>query len=213
MTPARPVKAAAEIPLLPSRGDAAGTHRRLLEEALVLFGDRGFHGVSVREIATAAGIRASSVYAHLSSKEQLLFELMLIGHEEHHDQLRHALLEAGTDPVAQIDHLVRAHVLVHTTYPQLCRLANRELAALSPASQERVLAVRLQSEALFGDVIDRGTRLGAFAVPDTWLAVAAIAGAGIRISEWWEARAGYDAEDVAASYSTFAVRLLTGFPA
>ncbi|MHB8508090.1 MAG: helix-turn-helix domain-containing protein [Candidatus Dormibacteria bacterium] len=68
-------------PLLPARADADGTHRRLLEAALVLFGDRGFHGVSVREIAEATGIRPSSMYAHLASKEQLLLELMLIGHE------------------------------------------------------------------------------------------------------------------------------------
>src|SRR5437588_3446421 len=98
----------APTPLLPPRASADGTHRRLLEEALVRFGERGFHGVSVREIATATGIRASSVYAHLESKEQLLFELMLMGHEEHHDRLRQALLDAGADPVDQITKLMRA---------------------------------------------------------------------------------------------------------
>src|SRR5438552_2192791 len=97
-------------PLLPPRATADGTHRRLLEEALVLFGQRGFHGVSVREIADASGIRASSLYAHLESKEELLFQLVSIGHEEHHELLRRALLEASSDPVDQITRVVRAHV-------------------------------------------------------------------------------------------------------
>src|SRR5947208_7175397 len=96
-------------PLLPARAIADGTHRRLLEEALLLFGQRGFHGVSVREIAEATGIRASSLYGHLESKEQLLFELVIVGHEEHHDLLRRALLEASADPIDQISRLVRAH--------------------------------------------------------------------------------------------------------
>ena len=132
-------------PLLPARATADGTHRRILEAALVRFGERGFHGVSVREIAEAAGVRASSVYAHLESKEQLLFQLMLIGHEEHHECLRLALLEAGSDPIEQVTELARAHVRMHATYPLMARVANREMAALSPESKQRILDVRRSS--------------------------------------------------------------------
>jgi len=195
-------------PLLPPRASADGTHRRLLEAALVRFGERGFHGVSVREIATATGIRASSVYAHLESKEQLLFELMLLGHEEHHELLRQALLDAGANPVDQITQLVRAHVRMHATYPLLARVSNREMAALAPASRERVLAVRHQSEQLFQDVIERGVRLDVFDVGEPWLAVAAIGAMGIRVAEWWDAM-DFDVDEVARTYADFAVRLLT----
>jgi AcrR family transcriptional regulator len=196
--------------LLPPRADADGTRRRLLEEALALFGDRGFHGVSVREVTQAAGVRASSMYAHIASKEQLLFELMLLGHEEHHDRLRLALLEAGADPVAQITVLVQAHVRFHATFPMLARVCNREMAALAPESRDQVVAVRRQSEQLFQDVIERGVRTGAFDVADAWLGVAAIGAMGIRVAEWWDAQTGYDVDDVAAMYASFAVRLLGG---
>lgn len=193
--------------LLPGRATADGTHRRLLEEALLRFGERGFHGVSVREITKAACVRASSLYAHIDSKEQLLFQLMLIGHEEHHDQLRDALLEASPDPVDQITRLVQAHVVVHATYPLLCRLSNRELAALTPTSQERIVAVRHESEQMFHEVIAAGTARGVFSPVDPWLAVAAIGAMGIRVAEWWPTKA-YQPETVARSYAAFAVRLL-----
>ena len=196
-------------PLLPPRATAVGTHRRLLEEALVLFGERGFHGVSVREIANASGIRASSVYAHLESKEQLLFQLTLVGHEEHHELLRQALLEAGPDPVDQITRLVHAHVHMHASYPLLARVCNRELAALAPESREQVLAVRHQSEQLFLDVIERGMRMGSFDVPDPWLGLAAIGAMGIRVAEWWDDQL-YTVDHVARTYAEFAVRLLVG---
>ena len=208
--------------LLPPRATADGTHRRLLEVALIAFGERGFHGVSVREIAGAAGIRASSVYAHLESKEQLLFQLMLTGHEEHHDQLRLALLESDAAPVEQVSRLTGAHVRFHATYPLLARVSNRELAALSAPSRQQVLDVRRHSEQLFVDVIERGVRLGVFDVAHPWLGLAAIGGMGIRVAEWWEqtgADAGpgrpvepvhFDVEEVARAYALFAVRLLTG---
>jgi AcrR family transcriptional regulator len=209
---AEPEKVSPADRLLPPRATDDGTRRRVLEQALVRFGERGFHGVSIREIAQAAGIRASSVYAHLESKEQLLFHLVLVGHEEHHEMLRHALLESGPDPVEQITALARAHVRMHATYPLLARVCNRELAALAPASRDKVLAIRRQSEQLFGDVIERGMRLGVFDVPDPWLGVAAIGAMGIRVAEWWDPAKGYRVQDVEDAYATFAVRLLGARP-
>jgi AcrR family transcriptional regulator len=197
-----------ERALLPDRATSDGTHRRLLEEALVRFGARGYHGVSVREIAKGAGVQASSLYSHLESKEQLLFELMLLGHEEHHEVLRHVLLESGSDPATQIEHLANAHVVFHATYPLLGRICNRELAALGPANRARVVAVRRQSEQLFVDVIERGVRLGVFDVPDAWLATAAVAAMGLRVAEWWNDDVPYSVDEVAAAYRLFASRLL-----
>ncbi len=194
--------------LLPARATSDGTHRRLLEEALVLFGSRGYHGVSVREIARAAGVQASSIYSHLESKEQLLYELMYLGHEEHHQLLRHALLESGPEPEDQVDHLVRAHVALHATYPVLARICNRELSALGDANRDRVLAVRRQSEQIFTDVIERGVRLGVFDVPDAWLATAAVAAMGLRLAEWWDGSQPYRVEQVADAYALYALRIL-----
>ncbi len=197
-----------ERSLLPDRATSDGTHRRLLEEALIRFGQRGYHGVSVREIARAAGVQASSLYTHLGSKEELLFELMMLGHEEHHELLRRVLLEASSDPAEQVSDLVAAHVVFHATYPLLARICNRELAALGEANRDQVLTVRSQSEQIFVDVIERGVRLGGFDVPDSWLATAAIGGMGIRVAEWWGEDLPFDVADVVASYRVFALRLL-----
>jgi len=195
-------------PLLPDRALSDGTHRRLLEEALLRFGERGYHGVSVREIAKVAGVQASSLYSHLESKEQVLFELMLLGHEEHHDRLRSVLLESGADPAEQIQQLVTTHVVFHATFPLLARICNREMAALGPEHRDQVVAVRSQSEQLFIDVINRGVRLEVFRVPDAWLATAAIGAMGLRVAEWWRDDLPFSIEDVAGAYRLFALRLL-----
>jgi len=195
--------------LLPARSVADGTHRRLLEVALLTFGERGFHGVSVRELAAAAGIQPSSMYAHLASKEALLMELVMLGHEEHRDRLRAARDLAGGDPLERIRALVRAHVGFHAEYPLLARVANRELHALKPARLEKVLKVRGESEAMLQEAVAEGVSAGVFSVPDDWLAVAVIGGSGIRVADWWNPELGYTVEEVQETYAEFAVRLLT----
>jgi AcrR family transcriptional regulator len=198
--------------LLPPRATSDGTLRRLHEAALERFGERGYHGVSIRELAEAAGITVSSIYAHVRAKEDLLTELVLIGHQEHNELLRTALLDAAPDPRDQIRGLMRAHVHFHATYPLLARVANRELHALSAENGARVLAVRHGSEELFLDVIRRGMAQGVFSVPDAWLAVAAIAATGLRVAEWYTPESGYTPDEIAETYSLFAVRLLTALP-
>ena len=196
-------------PLLPDRVTADGTRRRLLEVALTQFAELGYHGVSVRDIAAGVGIKASSLYAHLQSKQQLLFELSLQGHLEHRDHLQRALLESGSDPRDQAEHLVAAHTRVHAAYPLLSRVCNRELAALAPDNRTQVEAVRNQSGQMMLDVIRRGSELGVFTIPDPWLATAAIAAIGMRVAEWWNDDLGYRIDDVAATYALFALRMLT----
>ena len=40
------------------------TKERIVEEAFALFASRGFHAVSVRDIAAAVGIKDASLYNH-----------------------------------------------------------------------------------------------------------------------------------------------------
>ncbi|MDQ6746810.1 MAG: TetR/AcrR family transcriptional regulator [Candidatus Dormibacteraeota bacterium] len=196
--------------LLPARSVADGTHRRLLEVALLTFGERGFDGVSVRELAETAGIRPSSMYAHLSSKEALLMELVVMGHEEHRDRLVVAHATEPGDVVRRMRALVRAHVRLHAEFPLLARVANRELHALKPVGRARVTKVREAAQNLLLRTIEEGIAEGAFSVPDAWLALAVIGGSGIRVAEWWDPGLGYSIEDVEDAYSEFAIRLLNG---
>jgi len=48
------------------------TKERILDYAIDLFAERGYEGVSVREIAAAVGIKASSLYKHYENKEAIL---------------------------------------------------------------------------------------------------------------------------------------------
>lgn len=47
------------------------TKERIIYESLVLFSQKGYEGVSMREIAAAVEIKAASLYAHFSGKEAI----------------------------------------------------------------------------------------------------------------------------------------------
>ena len=200
---------AEEQELLPPRATADGTLRRVQETALALFAERGYHGVSMRELAAAAGIRASSLYVHVASKEDLLLQLIVLGHEEHRDAMRQATLDAdGGMPEAQLAAAVRAHVRFHATFPLLALVSNNELRSLGDEARAIVAAVRGDAEGLLRDIIERGIRTGAFHCDDTWLAMAAIGGMGIRVASWYRPGPGtYPIEQVCDTYADFALRI------
>lgn len=52
-----------------------GTHDRILRTAERLFAERGFNGVSVRDLAAAARVNIASIGYHFGSKEGLLSEV------------------------------------------------------------------------------------------------------------------------------------------
>ena len=67
----------------------------ILDAALTLFAERGFHGTSVPDIAQLAGVGAGTIYRHFEGKEALVNAL----YQHHKAELGQALL-AGFDPAA-----------------------------------------------------------------------------------------------------------------
>ncbi|MGA9139224.1 MAG: TetR/AcrR family transcriptional regulator [Methanocella sp.] len=48
------------------------TKEKIFDAAIDLFAERGYDGVSIRDIAAAVGIKESSIYKHYASKDEIL---------------------------------------------------------------------------------------------------------------------------------------------
>ena len=59
-----------------SRLPAARRRRQLLDVAVDVFAERGFHGTSMDEVAEAAGVTKPVLYQHFDSKRELYAELL-----------------------------------------------------------------------------------------------------------------------------------------
>ncbi|WP_257446725.1 TetR/AcrR family transcriptional regulator [Archangium lipolyticum] len=187
-----------------------GTRRRILETALRLFASEGFHGTSIRDVAKELELQPSALYSHFPSKEHILAELVQIGHEAHHEALRGALLNAGTEPAEQVRALVRVHTRLHATHPQLAVVVNEEIHALPPELAAPAMALRNQSAAFLREVIERGVAMGRFSPPHTVATAAAISAMGVRLPYWYEPAGTLDIETLADIHTELALRMLGG---
>ena len=52
------------------------TKRKILDAAIDLFANRGYHESSMRDIASVVGIKAASLYSHFKSKESILTAIL-----------------------------------------------------------------------------------------------------------------------------------------
>ena len=59
----------------------------LTREAARLFAEKGFHGTSVGDLAAAMGVQKGSLYHHIASKQELLYETMREGAAAFHGAL------------------------------------------------------------------------------------------------------------------------------
>ena len=57
-------------------GEQVGGRRSILNQARMLFLERGYHGVSIRDIVRACGLSNAALYHHFSSKEDLFAEVV-----------------------------------------------------------------------------------------------------------------------------------------
>jgi AcrR family transcriptional regulator len=88
----------------------ASARARLIEAAQALFAQRGYNGVSVRDIATAAGVNSASIGYYFGGKENLLAEIYRISCEPMKAERRRLFAELDEAGSNDVQALVAAFV-------------------------------------------------------------------------------------------------------
>jgi AcrR family transcriptional regulator len=133
-----------------------------------LFSERGYHGTSMRELARTLDMRGASLYSHVKSKEQVLWEI--INHIA--DQfLEHARsVPHDISPAQQIALLARGHLDLIAQDLHFATVFFHEWKFLEPPLRDRIKAKNDEYEAYFRRAIGQGVQQGIFHVTDTHLA-------------------------------------------
>lgn len=91
-----------------SRLPAARRREQLLEVALHVFAERGFHQTSMNDVADAAGVTKPVLYQHFSSKRALYLELLELVSSRLMTAIDEATTTAG-GPREQVERGLRAY--------------------------------------------------------------------------------------------------------
>jgi AcrR family transcriptional regulator len=143
-----------------ARGDK-GTKRRdnIVDEATRLFGERGYEGASMADLAERVGLRKASLFHHFPSKEQLYAAVLERPARELGAAVDRAL--SGQAPFEErLDALSDALVDVLGSQPFAARLLVREAMEWTSASAGTVVtaidAILRSAEAFLGEGQERG---------------------------------------------------------
>lgn len=190
-------------------GSRPPTVHRLLDSAVRAFAQHGFEGTTTRQICTGAGLSSAALYVHFGSKEELLYEISMIGHAEALGVLREAVEKPGADPAERLQAAVHAFVLYHAEHYTLARVIQYELRVLSPEHLATVLAIRREIDRALRSVIEAGVRAGRFACTDVGGSALAIESLAIDVSRWFDSeRSRWTPSELAAMYARFALRIV-----
>ena len=183
------------------------TRRREIEAAAsTLFHERGYSGTSVRDIARALDIQGASLYAHVASKEDVLWSIV-----DRTAARFEAAAESATttgddhDPAEILDRLVRAHVRVVTEDIQRASVFIHEWRALAKSRRSEVARRRDAYEAVFRAVIEDGAASGAFTRVDPTASAAFILTALNGLVAWYQPKGRLTASEIADGYARMAL--------
>jgi len=176
---------------------SSGTREVIADVAVRLFSKHGYTGTTMRDIAEAVGVLPGSLYAHISSKETLLLEIVsdgIAGFLAIEKQL-----DATSDtPENLLRKAIRAHVELVAQDPERSLVVFHQWRFLNEPNLASAVAMRRRYANAFVKIINAGKSEGVFSPRlDTRIAVFGILGALNWIPEWYSPDGPSDAAEIA----------------
>jgi AcrR family transcriptional regulator len=187
------------------------TRRQAIEDAAsALFHTHGYSGTSVRDIARAVDIQGASLYAHVTSKQDVLWSIV---------ESTASRFEAAVDAIEMADPggatfgrgvyliaLVRAHVGVVTDDIERASVFVHEWRALQGSRREEIAERRDAYETRFRTVIEDGVRSGTFHAVDPVATTAFLLTALNGLVGWYKPGGRLSARAIADTFADLALR-------
>ena len=130
----------------------------LTRQAARLFAEKGYHGTSIGDLAEAMGVQKGSLYAHIDSKADLLWEVARDGAAAFHAALDSVPDEAT--PAEKVRLALRVHLGVIADQLEVATVFIREWRYLEGDRRESFLDERRRYEDRFRSFFREGRELG-----------------------------------------------------
>lgn len=130
----------------------------LTREAAKLFAQKGYHGTSIGDIAEAMGVQKASLYSHIASKEDLLWETLQEGAAAFHAALDG--IPEDLPPADKIRAALRGHLRVVAEQLDVATVFVQEWRYLEGARRDEFVSERRRYEERIRELLREGRDLG-----------------------------------------------------
>lgn len=127
----------------------------VIAAARVLFADQGFHGTSMRDLGKELGIRGSSLYSHVVSKDELLVDVVREAASRFQALADEVNTMSGT-ATQKLSRLVQGHLHILVEDPHQARTFLNEIRFLPESEREEAVAMFDRYQQTFREVIETG---------------------------------------------------------
>jgi AcrR family transcriptional regulator len=187
------------------------TMEAIRKAGLKLIYEHGFEAMSLRQLAAEVGIQVGSLYNHISTKEDLLYDLI----RAHMDELFlrfDAAMEAvdGKGAEERLRAFVAFHVTYHIVRKREVFIGASELRSLEPNHYEEIVSLRRRYERRLIDILEQGEAGGLFRCGDVRVAAYGILSMLTGVCTWFRPHGRLSREQVIAIYSDQVLGGLTG---
>lgn len=174
--------------------DRSAKREAILRVAIDLFGERGFAGTSLDDVADRLGVTKPTIYHYFKTKEDILFQGVQVGMAALQESLDSD--SSGSTGLERLRHYLQEYALVAVGPYGRCvnRAADHEL---SPDNRDAFRAHRRTIDHGIRSMIEAGMADGSIRRINARLASFAITGALNSMSKWFNPEGNLDAKDVA----------------
>ena len=195
--------------------------RRLLIAAIEAFTVHGFQATTTRDIASRAGLSPAGVYVHFRSKEELLYRICLMGHQQTLALVRTTAAGEGdgtggdgsggtgaTDHAARLAAVIGAFTARQARYHSVARVIEYDLHCLSAEHHAEISELRREIDRLVRELLAEGAAAGSFDVPDPAGTALALLSLCTDVARWYHSSARRPPEELGRLYADLALRMV-----
>jgi len=183
--------------------------RQQIEDAAsTLFRERGYAATSVRDIAHALDMQGGSLYAHVASKEDMLWAIVVRAADRFNAEVG-PIAASDRTAARKLRKMIRAHVAVVTSAQKDAAVFLDEWRFLSEERRAQIAARRDDYEGLFRRAISEGVASGEFGRVDPRLTAMVILSALNGIATWYRPEGNLTPAAIADRHADLFLRSLT----
>jgi AcrR family transcriptional regulator len=179
--------------------------QEILEAAAELFRDKGYSATSMRDLAQAVHLQASSLYNHIQSKQEILREICFANAHRFLAGIA-AIEEQDLSATGQVKALVALHLQVAVQDFTSITSFNDEWRHLEPPALEEFLTLRRAYEQRFIRIIEAGIASGEFRPVEPRIALYTLLSSIRWVYDWFIPGRRLTIEDVASSVQQLLLR-------
>jgi AcrR family transcriptional regulator len=131
----------------------------IITVASSLFKEKGYNAVSMRDIAQQMGIKAASLYNHISGKQEILSTLILFLAGEFTKGMHQVMISEGT-PLDKIKEVIELHIDITVNHSEALAALNNDWMHLENEDLADFIKMREDYEENFRTIIKQGIKTG-----------------------------------------------------